>query len=246
LLPTSRNKKTRRDKNRDAFQKSRVSFEKSNVPRYALQLESGFRQFDDFIERDRVGDRHIGEHFTVENDVGLLQAANELAVTESAHTDGGVDTNDPQGAEVSFANATVASREHVRAQNGFFHGAQQFAATAAKALRSFKKSFLRSTTRRAFTNSHLSIFLKCKVLVETKNPTNSKARRKLAFGVDVERKSGPKRAGRTDSSRSAFPTRFQKPAFSFDRDVEKKPEKRSTRTVPRRRRSINNRLCRAL
>jgi hypothetical protein len=59
-----------------------------------------------------------------------------------------------------------------------------------------------------------------------------KARRKLAFGVDVERKSGPKRAGRSDSSRSAFPTRFQKPAFSFDRDVEKKPEKRSTRIAP--------------
>jgi hypothetical protein len=61
-------------------------------------------------------------------------------------------------------------------------------------------------------------------LVETKNPTTPKARRKLAFGIDVERKSGPKRAGRIDASRSAFPTRFQKPAFSFDRDVEKKPE----------------------
>jgi hypothetical protein len=52
-------------------------------------------------------DGHVGEHFPVYRDAGLLQSVHELAVGDSVGTAGGIDAQNPESTQVTFTLAPV-------------------------------------------------------------------------------------------------------------------------------------------
>ena len=69
---------------------------------------SSLHDFDDLGECFRIGDGHIGENLAVHLDVGLGKLVNELAVADAVFTDGGIEADDPQGAERALLVAAVS------------------------------------------------------------------------------------------------------------------------------------------
>ena len=64
--------------------------------------------FDDSLESFRVVQGQVGQDFTVDFDTGFVQLVNEHAVGHVVFTDGCVDTDDPQGSEVTLLVPSVA------------------------------------------------------------------------------------------------------------------------------------------
>ena len=87
-------------------------------------------QFHNRLESLRIGHGHVGQNLAVQLDVGLQQAGDELAVAQAERTDGGVDADDPQPAEIALAVVAVAVGVDAGADEIFLGGTQQ-AATAA-------------------------------------------------------------------------------------------------------------------
>ena len=52
--------------------------------------------------------RQIREHFAVQVDTGLLEFAHQLGVRHAVETCTGIDTSNPQGAEISFLGFAIA------------------------------------------------------------------------------------------------------------------------------------------
>lgn len=116
--------------------------------------KSGFGNLDNLVESGGIGDRHVGEHLAVKNNVRLFKTVDKLTVANASHANGGVNTNNPEATKISFPSAAVARREHVGAKNGLFYGAQKLAPTSAKSLGALKQPILSATTSGAFCNSH--------------------------------------------------------------------------------------------
>lgn len=57
---------------------------------------------DEFLKSRHIPDRHIGEHFPIQENIRLLQGIHETAVRDAMHTGRGADARDPQLAEVAF------------------------------------------------------------------------------------------------------------------------------------------------
>ena len=66
-----------------------------------------FHQLDNFIERRRIVNRNVRQRLAVQFDIGVLQAADELAIAKSPHPARGVDAHDPQPAEFALADPAV-------------------------------------------------------------------------------------------------------------------------------------------
>jgi len=62
----------------------------------------------DGLECLGVVDGEVGEHLAVDFDAGLVQESHQLAIAETLHAGSGIDTLNPQGAEVALLGATVA------------------------------------------------------------------------------------------------------------------------------------------
>jgi len=86
----------------------------------SLSRKGFLNLFNDFAKRGGIVDGHFGKRFSVEFDAGLLQAVDELAVPNAVHASGGVDSDDPQFAEFTFSDASVAKGEYAGAENGLF------------------------------------------------------------------------------------------------------------------------------
>src|SRR3990172_7210960 len=69
---------------------------------------SAFGHMDDDGEGLRLTDCEIGEHLPVEADAGGLQAVDQATVAGAVEPGGGVDTGDPQPAQVTLADSAVA------------------------------------------------------------------------------------------------------------------------------------------
>ena len=63
---------------------------------------------DDGCESSRFPDRQIGEDLTVDLDPGALHAGDELGIGQAVLAGAGIDTLDPQTAEIALLGATVA------------------------------------------------------------------------------------------------------------------------------------------
>src|SRR5690606_7975634 len=81
------------------------------LPGAASGRQGGLGLGYDGLEGSLVAHGQVGQHLAVHADVGLLQARHELAVGDAEGTGAGVDTGDPQGAELTLLDATVRSEE---------------------------------------------------------------------------------------------------------------------------------------
>src|SRR5262249_51722944 len=92
------------------------------------------REFDELRKRVRVIHGEVGEHLAVQFALGPLQAANQLAVAQSAGAAGSVDADDPQLAELPLAIAAIAEGELAGADQRDHRLAEQVMAAEAEAL----------------------------------------------------------------------------------------------------------------
>ena len=75
---------------------------------FSLYLLSLFSYgLDDSFERLRVVHGEVGEHLAVEADVLLRELAHELGIGDAVLTAGGVDSLDPQSAEIALLGLAV-------------------------------------------------------------------------------------------------------------------------------------------
>ena len=84
---------------------------------------------------------HFRKHLSIQLDFGRLETGDKLAVSHAALANGGVNSDDPQLAEIALSNATVAKRIHARANERFFRGPQQVLSPAAIPLHFSEKPF---------------------------------------------------------------------------------------------------------
>src|SRR5579871_5677710 len=56
----------------------------------------------------RLARRQVGEHFSVELDIGALQAVDELRIGQAAFARAGIDALNPKRAEIALLDAAVA------------------------------------------------------------------------------------------------------------------------------------------
>lgn len=72
-------------------------------------LSSGvLHLIDNSLERCGIVESQVGKHLAVDFDAGLVDKTHELRVREILHTGGGVDTLDPESAEIALLVLTVA------------------------------------------------------------------------------------------------------------------------------------------
>ena len=72
-----------------------------------LTFQTLFYRIDDCFERLRVVHGEIGENLAVETDVLLRELAHELRVGDAVLTGSGVDSLDPESAEVTLLGLAV-------------------------------------------------------------------------------------------------------------------------------------------
>lgn len=178
------------------------------MPGRVKRSERSLGDLDDLVESGGINDGDVGEHLTVENDVRLLETVDELAITKSAHTNSGVDADDPEATEISFPRATVARRVNVGAKHGLLDCSQELATTAAETLGALEETILGATTRGTFGNSHsyyplcYCVFIGSVVSVRIPLPGT--------FASDCDNSTKTRSRVQTLDS-AAFTTRFQKP-----------------------------------
>lgn len=73
-----------------------------------LGLEGALGHLHQFVESGVIGGGDIGEHLTVDADLGGFEAFHEAAVGEACGAGGGVDSDLPEAAEVALFVATIA------------------------------------------------------------------------------------------------------------------------------------------
>jgi hypothetical protein len=109
--------------------------------------------YDD-IESRRIGDRDFGQRFTIKLNVRLFETVDQLAVPNAAHATSGIDPCDPQSTEISLSYFTIAVSINATADQRFFDGSQQTAASAAKTFCPFEEAFFCSIASSTLGCSH--------------------------------------------------------------------------------------------
>src|SRR5437899_8344692 len=80
----------------------------SNIENHrSKQLKILFHKLDNLVKGRRIVDCDLGQRLPIQLDVGVLQAADELAVAQATHPAGGVDADDPEPAEFALADPAV-------------------------------------------------------------------------------------------------------------------------------------------
>src|SRR5690606_27243488 len=68
--------------------------------------------------------RQIGQHTAIKTNIGLAQTGNQTAVAQTAGTGRGVDTHDPERAELTLALTTVTIGVLTGLDDGLFRDAE--------------------------------------------------------------------------------------------------------------------------
>jgi len=100
--------------------------------RESISLKLLGRSLCNHSKRGRIGHGQFSQDLSVQVDLGQLQAVNELAVGETVHSGTGIDSGDPEPAEITFLLLAVAVRVHQRLVYGVGRRTKQFAATSTK------------------------------------------------------------------------------------------------------------------
>ena len=96
-----------------------------------LGLEGGLGLGNDLGEGALVLDRDVRKDLAVEQDVGGLEALDEAVVGHPLGTHGGVQTGDPERADVALAGLAVAVRPVLALHPGILRVAEEFGTAAA-------------------------------------------------------------------------------------------------------------------
>ncbi len=99
-----------------------------------FRFEGGADLGDDLGKGRLVLDGDVGEDLAVEADVRGLEALDETAVGEPGGTHGGVETGDPQSAEIALAGLPVAVGPVFPLHLGIFRVAEEFGTAATVSL----------------------------------------------------------------------------------------------------------------
>jgi len=83
-------------------------------------LPSGFDRVHNRLERAGMPYGDLGEHFTIEPDLGFPEKIHEYGIRQPVHAAGRVYTRDPEPAEIPLAHPPVAERVRPRLDHGFF------------------------------------------------------------------------------------------------------------------------------
>ena len=85
------------------------------MPPLALGSQGFAGLFHDGIKTSGVANGHFGERLAIKLDLGLFQAGDELAITQTPFANSGVDADDPEFAELALTHPTIAERERTGA-----------------------------------------------------------------------------------------------------------------------------------
>jgi hypothetical protein len=100
---------------------------------YDLRCCRSFDSLDYGIEALRIGDGNLAQHFSIQRDVGLLQAVDELAVSDAPLPARSVQSRNPETAEIPFLAFAPDSGIDIRSYSGFLGQPDQVARRAAMA-----------------------------------------------------------------------------------------------------------------
>ena len=98
------------------------------------KLSYGFHFLDDLRKSGRIGHGEISENLAVDLDVRLGEKVDELAVTDALFTRSGIETGDPQRAEITLLVTAVSVSVFTGMGDGFDREAKVRLATAIVAL----------------------------------------------------------------------------------------------------------------
>lgn len=98
--------------------------------------------------------RQLAEHFAVDRDLLLRERLDELRVADAVAADCGVDTRDPEPAEIALLQAAVAVGVGARADHGLVRLHECGATHAAVALRELADLLMPSVTDNSSFDSH--------------------------------------------------------------------------------------------
>src|SRR5258706_5645030 len=96
--------------------------------------ERGFSLVYQRAERGWIVHGHVGQHFAIQIDAGLLQPVHETAVGDLGLLAGGADTHDPQRAEVALLEPAAFVAVAQRLLHRFLGGTVQLALGEEKTL----------------------------------------------------------------------------------------------------------------
>jgi hypothetical protein len=120
---------------------------------------------NDGIETRRIGNSDLAEHFSVQRDIGLLAAVDELTVPHAALPAGCAQSRNPQTPEIPFSIFSVNSSIDARPHRGLFGQTIEPTCGAAMSLYRFENSFLGPMSCGTFSYSwHISFPLRILIL----------------------------------------------------------------------------------
>jgi hypothetical protein len=128
--------------------------EKSALNGLTRLLQSLANQRRDFVENFRTVNRHFTQNLPVQLDISERQSINKSRIRQTSHLCGSFDSDDPQGAEFTFAVSAITIRENPVPDDRLFDESQQILSAAITPFDLAKQSLVGSTTGNAKTNSH--------------------------------------------------------------------------------------------
>ena len=112
-----------------------------------LGLQRVLDLFDQCVKGSLVANRQIAQYLAVELDVGGFEALDEAAVADAGVAASGVQTNDPETAEIALLLPASGIRVLPRVLNGFLRVAKELGLIAEVAF-GVLQDFLATLTRR--------------------------------------------------------------------------------------------------
>ncbi len=108
--------------------------------------ESVFHQSEHGIESCWIANGDFRQALAIEFDLGHAHPVDELAIAETTLAASGIQTNDPELAELTLLGASIAKREIAGAEQRLLDRTEQLATAADVSLGSFTKTFVSSRT----------------------------------------------------------------------------------------------------
>ena len=108
----------------------------------------------DLIKGRGIGHGKIGQDLSIQLDMGLRQPIDELAVSQTSLTDGGIDADDPELTEFPLPVATIAKGINAGTDECFFGASQQATTPADKSLHFMEETLLGLIPGGTFYGTH--------------------------------------------------------------------------------------------
>lgn len=116
-------------------------------------------ELNQFVKNLWLEDGDFAQHLAIQIDACQAQAMHELAVGQSASSNSGGDSDNPQAPHISLFQAAMGACEDACSDDGFFDCSVQLVAAHYVSACFAEETFLDSTAGGTFTHSHGSFDL---------------------------------------------------------------------------------------